>query len=740
MNAENDFMLRLKETFRGEADEHLAALSGDLDELEAGKLDAGGRAAVAERFFREAHSLKGAARAVELHGIERICQATEDIFYSLKKGQRELEPGTYAALRSAIGLMGTLARADSAVADPEIRALLELLAGSSAPPPDCAAAAAEAPKPPRPRKEGPSMSETIRVPAKRLGAIFLKAEEMLSVKHVMASHSARLRELAAVQDDWTRTWHKVRLKARALRARYPDDGELQGLVDHLDGYADHSLATWQALDDMGTRLDLERFHTGERVAALLSEVKSALMLPFSTLLESFPRMVKDLAAEENKEAAWSVRGDDTEIDRRVLEAIKDPLVHIVRNSVSHGIENPDLRERRGKAREGAVSLSVERLDHDTLEFTVSDDGAGIDVDQVKASALKLGLLEETAAPTMARRDALGLIFLSDLSTSPMITDISGRGLGLAIARERIEAIGGSLSVQSASGRGTSFRIRIPLSLSTFRGVIVICAGRKFVVPTESVDQVLRVARSSVTQNELRRCVAIGGRAVSLVDLSELLCMGPASAGPGDEGSLVVLVLEGRGSRVALAIDGVLGEQEVLTKGLGSQLVRVRNVSGATVLPGGELVPILNPGDLFKSALSAEAGGKARPSRAATDDGPRRVLVADDSVTSRMLLKTMLETAGYEVVTSVDGVEAFSLLRTDSFDLLVSDIDMPRMDGIELCSRIRAHEATADLPIVLVTSLDSREDKERGIDAGANAFIAKSSFDQSNLLDVVARLV
>ncbi len=462
------------------------------------------------------------------------------------------------------------------------------------------------------------------------------------------------------------------------------------------------------------------------------------MLPVSILLESFPRMVRDIAAEEGKELSWEVVGEDTQIDRRVLEELKDPLIHIVRNSIDHGIEGPEAREKHGKPRAGVISLTVERADKDKVEIAIRDDGGGVDLLMVKEAAVERGFLSEAEALALGEQENLELIFLPELSTSQILTDISGRGLGLAIARERIKTVGGRLTVETMPGAGTIFRIQVPVTLATFRCVLVESRGRIFAIPTASVDQVVRVYPSNVLSVDRRDSIAIDGRPVSLANLGDVLGLRMPTGGEDATRNRPAIVLLVSGSRVAFRVDEVLGEQEVLEKSLGTQLRRVRNVSGATVLPTGEVVPILNPSDLLRSAALGPAPLELRPAK--RDERPREILVADDSVTSRMLVKNILETAGYKVTTAADGEEAFDALSSKSFDLLVSDIDMPRMDGFALCARLRALASTAELPILLLSSRDSREAREKGIDAGADAYISKSGLEQSSLLEVVGRLV
>jgi two-component system chemotaxis sensor kinase CheA len=707
MSKESEFLSRLKKTFKGEAAEHRAAMLAGLLELEKGASGEKRNSEIIEQIFREAHSLKGAARAVDIRGIEQLCQSVEAIFSALKQEHRLVGKTMFKVLYQALDLIAALTDGAAPTPAEELDDVLTLLAAQGKATPDVTAE--DSPGIGPSRRAPISMSETVRVSAARMGSIFLQAEEMLSVKQAMARHAGDLGELQSLQQSWTKEWANA--------------GPFK-----------------QKLDAMCADAAQDSLHTSERVDRLLTEIRTAFMLPISSLLELFPRMVRDLAAAEGKEVTWEVRGEDTQIDRRVLEEIKDPLIHIVRNSISHGIEAPAEREKRGKPRAGSVVIRVERADNDKVELTVSDDGAGIDLAKVKTVAVARGFLGAADAAALDAHDALGLIFLSELSTSPLITDISGRGLGLAIAREKIEGVGGQLSVETALGKGTTFLVQIPLSLATFRGVMVRSRGQTFVIPTVSVDQVLRVNPSMIVFHENQESIEINGRAVSLVNLADVLGLSAAAEAESGGERLPAIVLLVSGTRVAFRIDEVMGELEVLVKNLGRQLARVRNISGATVLATGDVVPVINPSDLMKSVSLAAASAPGRDESKSREETPPKILLAEDSVTSRMLLKSILESAGYHVQTAVDGVEAFAALRVGEFDLLVSDIDMPRMNGFTLCEKVRGNARTADLPIVLVTSLDSREDREKGIEAGANAYLAKSSFDQSNLLQVVKRLV
>jgi two-component system chemotaxis sensor kinase CheA len=342
---------------------------------------------------------------------------------------------------------------------------------------------------------------------------------------------------------------------------------------------------------------------------------------------------------------------------------------------------------------------------------------------------------------MDAQDALSLIFRSEVSTSAAVTSISGRGLGLAIVRDKVEALGGSISVRTEPGAGASFRILLPVTLSTFRGILVDAHGQLCIAPTANVERVARLRKDQVKTAGNRDTVDLDDRAAPLIRLGDVLGVPRPPKNNGNSAYFSALILRSGDSVAAFSVDEVLQEQEVLVKPLNKQLSRVRNIAGATVLGSGLLAPILNVADLMKSAFRTGFNDAAELVREAqSDDRTKAILVVEDSITSRMLLKNILETAGYEVTTAVDGAEGWTAVRSRAFDLVVSDIEMPRMNGLELTAKIRGSGDLGDMPVVLVTSRGSREDREGGIDAGANAYIVKGSFDQDNLLETVRRLI
>jgi two-component system chemotaxis sensor kinase CheA len=469
--------------------------------------------------------------------------------------------------------------------------------------------------------------------------------------------------------------------------------------------------------------------------ALLHQVREMHLLPVATLLERFPRMARELAREQGKRLETTIEGGDVEIDRGILQALAEPLLHIARNCVDHGIEPPAERERTGKPIQGHIRFTVAHRQGGRIEIAVSDDGAGIGHEAVVHAARRLGLsVPENPA------EALALVFHSWLSTSTILTDISGRGLGLAIARDKVERIGGRIVLESYPDRGSVFRILLPHALATYSGILVRVSGRLFVIPVTAVERVARVPRTRLRTVENQPSITLEGLAMAVVGLGELLGLPAARTTDSADPHLRVLVRGEGGQRIALAVDEVVGEQEVLVKALGPQLARVRNVAGACNLATGELVPVLDARDLLEASRGFESMQAAKRAVAVPKTRQRAILVVEDSIAARSLLTAILEAAGYQVAAAVDGIDALATLRAGEFDLVVSDVEMPCMDGLELTARIREDARLAALPVVLVTALGRREQRERGLEAGAHAYHVKSDFEQSDLLEVVARLL
>lgn len=737
--SDEEFLEELRATFKVEAAEHLQAIATGVLNLEKSPAPDAQRKLL-ESVFRAAHSLKGAARAVDFTEIESLCQTLEDRFAAWKRQEGGPNRGALDALHLTLNaITAAMSRSPAARSGP----------AGLATPVAAAVPAASVPPPPPAERTTVSAEGTVRIPVAKLDARLVAAEELLTAKLTTGQRAADLRDLARRFEAWRNEWTAVEPDARSLRqildrrgAGTPDpqdDSRLARLLEFVDWNHDHLKSLEGSVTALTRTAQQDRHLVGKLVDDLLEDSKQLLLLPFATIAAAFPKLVRDLGRDQGKEADLVIRGDEIAVDKRILEEMKDPFIHLLRNSVDHGIESAEARQRLGKPARATITLAVSQLNDSKVEFVVADDGAGIDVAQVKSSAVKRNLVSAEEAQRLDDAAARELIFQAEVSTSPLITRVSGRGLGLAIVREKAEKLGGSVSLESQPGRGTSFRIILPSMLATFRGLLIEAEGRLLVIPTSQVERVARVRPGQLGTVEGRETISLDGRTVARVRLADVLQLPPAPR-PGETASSLIAVILGTGDqRIAFTVDAVLDEQEVLVKRLGKPLSRVRNIAGATVLGSGQVAPILNVSDLLKSARLT--GGAAAPVPAPgkpADAGA--VLIAEDSITSRTLLKGILEAAGYRVKTAVDGAEAFTLLRSEKFDVVISDVEMPRLNGFDLTARIRADRKLAELPVVLVTALESREDRERGIDVGANAYIVKSSFDQSNLLDAVRRLI
>jgi len=717
--ADEEFLRQLRATFKVEAAEHLQAIAAGLMDLEKAT-DSALQKPLIEIVFRAAHSLKGAARAVDFNEIESVCQTLENLFAAWKR--QESSP-TASSLDTAHRALDRMTLAISGAPAATVPATP---APASAAPAPVAAAATSA----------HHAEDTVRVSTKTLDERLLESEELLAAKLAASQRATDLGGFADVFEQWRKEWSRVQPQARALRS-----AEGGAVAEFLEWNHDWLRALEGRLANLRRNAEQDRLTVDKLVDDLLANSKKLLMLPLSTFGSLLPKLVRDLTRELGKEAELTIRGDDVPMDKRILEEMKDPLVHLLRNCIDHGIEAPDVRRSRRKAARATITLSVTQVNGNQVEIAVGDDGAGIDVGEVKAQAVKRGLLSTEAADKLDDAGALMLVFETDLSTSPMITQLSGRGLGLAIVREKTEKLGGRVAIESRIHVGTTIRMTLPLTLATFRGVLVESARRTFIVPTAQVERVTRFKPEDVQTVEGRDTLSINGRALALTRLAQVLQLPPVAQAQGPAAT-AALILGAGNDRIAFAVDAVLDEREVLVKRFARPLSRVRNIAGATVLGSGEVAPILNVADLLKSArktgpaLRVVAGPVAAPAAAAA----KRILIAEDSITSRMLLKGILESAGYEVKTAVDGLEAFTLLRSERFDALVSDVEMPRLNGFDLTARVRADTQLAELPVMLVTALASREDRERGIEVGANAYLVKSNLDQSNLLEALRRLV
>jgi two-component system chemotaxis sensor kinase CheA len=772
MDRREEFKHQLMITFQAELEEHLGTLNKGLLALEESQSQ-GERELLLSELFRAAHNLKGAARAVDLRDIATIAHRLEDVLSGIQRGEVSPTPELFDLLLSALDALqeAMVAHLQGETLPAQQRDQLlsgleaalpgememvregEIPASPPEPEPGRAAPSPFLPSPPQHVSPSPH-EETIRVATAKLDALMDGMGELLVARMRTEQRLAELQDMQQRLARWEKSWRQARthfnyMQRRnnsesdmALRQARPEQSrraqDVAPLLDFLMHNEEHLKAFSVGMDSLARSFASDYGRLALLTDDLEDSVRRVRMLPIGTLFGLFPRMVRDLGRERGKEVGLQVEGADTEVDRQVLETMKDPLTHLLRNAVDHGIEPPDQREAAGKPRRGTVCLRAAQKGN-TIVLEVADDGAGIDLEAVQRAAVERGLLTTQEVAGLGDQETVQLIFLSRLSTLPQVTDLSGRGVGLDVVRENLEQLHGLIEVDTARGQGTTFTLTLPLTMATGQVLLVEVAGQMVALPTTAVERILQVDATGVGRIEGRPAIRADGRPLPLVSLAQVLELpGPeAPLAPGQKMSVVVLgVVE---KRVAFQVDGLQGTQEVVIKSLGRQLRRVRNVAGATILGTGQVVMILNVADLIKSALVSSAIAAPLPMEL-REIPRRRVLVVDDSITTRTLEKNILENAGFQVLVAADGKEAWTLVQGEPLDAVVADVDMPGMDGFVLTEKVKRHERFKELPVVLVTALESPQDRIRGLEAGADAYIAKSTFDQRELLETIERLI
>jgi chemotaxis protein histidine kinase CheA len=714
---------KLLARFLQEAREHCAGMEKGLVSLE-GKP---GDRQTLDEVCRAAHTIKGASRMMKLPFVASVAHRMEDVLDALKSGRvSHSQAISSLLLRGVDAISGMLDRVLDGAEAPgsagELCAELEQAAGGG----DRVTDTEERPgkgeqgttgagpssregvagaSPPRTASD-----ETIRVSAEKIDALIRMMGEISAAETRSGETLALLREA-------------IRLSAGlAASPASPPDGILEDLHGALVD-AHSSLK-----DDLLSRQILTR--------QLLEASLALRTLPLATVFDGFPRTVRDLALSLGKEVEFLVEGGEIELDKMIIEKIGDPLLHMIRNSLDHGIETREERLRAGKSERGTISLSA-WFERGSVMVLLRDDGRGISLEKIRARALRKKLADQEALEAMSEAQVREFIFLPGFSTSEIVTDLSGRGVGLDVVRKSIiEDLRGSIRIDSREGAGTAFFLKLPLNLALFRLLFVSAAGREFAFLADSVEEVLTISRDELITVVNKKAVRLRNEVIPVEELAPLLSL-PRS-GDGEGGRILIAVVSAGNEKLGLVIDAVVHEESAVVKPLPSHLKNIRIVAGVTVRGRGEIVAVLAVPLLC--AAAREKKGE-RPSAAAGE--PRRdlsVLVVDDSISTREIEKSIIEAHGYQVVVAGDGLEALEKTRERLFDAVVTDIEMPRLDGFTLTERLRMDERYRHTPIIIVTSRERDDDRKRGILVGANAYIVKGSFDQTSLIETIDSLV
>lgn len=793
-----EFLKKLRSTFKIEAHEHLRTISLSLLQLENESIEEE-KKRIIETTYREFHSLKGAARAVSVKEIETICHTVESIFSDIKKGNLELTlemldvfnesadaieeilflpEDTFKDISRLMDELEKIKSGESAnkgaiksentgvIPNTEIVPDVDITSNIDVSPnldlyPNIdkdfmdikldfdielkdiqpksnkivnretivennevllKEAKLETKEVIKDKEDVKVQSntikqcedkttDTIRVEKKKLDSLLLQGEEMIYAKLSVIERAKEIRLIHGLLESWKKE---------------KDYTYIEMLENSIETLLKSSESDAKTIETMTNNF--------------IEDIKDLMLLPFSSIIEMFPKMVRDLSKQIGKKVEFISNGTEIEIDRRILEEIKDPLIHIIRNCIDHGIESSEERELLGKISKGTITLNITQLSSDRVKIEISDDGSGIDIEKVKEKIIKNKILTSGEVNNLDYEGSKMLIFKSGISTSDIITDISGRGLGLAIVHEKVQKLEGTISVETDKQKGTTFTIVLPITISTNRGIIVKVAKQKFIIPTGKVEKATRIKRDDIRVIENRITVLLDDYIVPIVELKSILEIEDKRIEDSSSNFIPIIVVNDIEKKIAFSVDEIIVEQEVLVKRFNKQLKRVKNISGATILGSGDVVPILNVQDLIKSAIKYGSRSTNIANKNSKDKIEKKsVLAVEDSITSRTILKNILESNGYLVKTAVDGLKGWELVQSEKFDIVITDVEMPMMDGFELTSKIRENNETSELPVILLTSLESREDKERGIDVGASAYIVKSDFQQSNLLEIIKRL-
>lgn len=735
--------VRLLAIFVEELDEQVQQLNEDLLALERTPGDGDRLRGV----FRVVHTLKGASRAAGLRLVEEVCHALEHGLSRVRDGGEALGGAQIALLFEAADALGEVRdelRLGHPAPDAALSVVLLHARGRTA--------ATPAPAPVI-RDAMPVTVPTVGDVPAAVAAAPVTDAPMTAVPPKQDAFVAALPGVVPGPDT-SRAGSQVRVSLHQVDAITGAAGEIAGLASMLNDRADELAALRArrraerrryAADEGGAELDREltrllrcAWEDARALAAVSSRLgESARNLrqrPFSELAETLPRVARDVALDLGKQVRVVVSGAEIEADRVVLEALREPLLHMVRNAVDHGIEAPAVRIAAGKPAEGEVRIDGS-LRGDRLRVAVADDGAGLDLGAIGKGIARTGRSLPADAHTVARA-----IFEEGFTTRSSATTVSGRGVGLGIVRAAAERMGGTVDVRSTPGRGTTIIVDVPISIATMRVVLVQVGDTLLGVPSAFVARVMRADPRSLARVDGKTMLVANGAAMPVTTLAALL--GPPFVEAPPPAMLQVVVLESGGRRVAVVVDDLHDERELVLRPLEHAGRAATNASvGTSLLSTGDIALVLSvPALLAHEANDGAHTSRALEARDSVERAPARILVVDDSITSRTLEQSVLAAAGYTVVTAVDGAEGWRTVEGGGIELVVSDVEMPNLDGIGLCQRIRANASTKSLPIILVTSLDEPAQRARGLEAGADAYLTKTSFDQDTLLDTVRMLL
>ncbi len=730
-----DIRQKLLATFQLEHRDHVDQIRALLAAVEKSGEPAGGEL---EEVFRRAHSLKGAARAVDLRPVEGLAHHLETLFSRMRRGElpfnKEVSGAVELALNASEDCVAAIGGNGPAPSFQTALSTLERVLGIGpepdteviAAPVDATAAVVFQPL------------ETLRITTQNFdgllrsaGGLLMERQRQNEVTTLLGGILRQASELAKETENVRRAVASPGSTGRGSHSK------LNVMMDGLQRQTRALVRSARTTRSLQQRSCWTMSRLGKQ---LQKDVWQARMVPAESLLEGYRKMMRDLARDASREIVFRATSTGVHADRRVLEALKDPLMHLLRNSVSHGIEAPQERVAKSKPSAGTVTLVI-GSEGQRLSVTVSDDGRGVDLARVAEVAVEQRILSGAEAGKRSKYELAQILFRPGFSTSRSVTELSGRGMGLSVVYETVRRLRGDVDLTPREDGGVSLRMSVPLSIATHRLLLVACADRHFAVPLHDIERLLRVRPGDVGTVEGKPVVVFDAQPVSLYRLCDLLGLEESPAE-----TLRVMILRVRGRRIALAVDEFLWECETVIQDLGPAASRDGKVSGGILLDDGRIALVLDPAQLLEGASRAalpdfvKAPDLVKPAPEASKPELFSILVVDDSMTTRTLEKSILEANGYHVRVAVDGVEALTQLRGEIPDLVITDVQMPRLDGFGLLEAMKADPKLARIPVIVVTSLERREDQARGLELGADAYIVKRKFDQGELLAAIRQIL
>jgi two-component system chemotaxis sensor kinase CheA len=737
----------LRSIFKIEFEENIQTLNNELLKLESDVFNTD----ALTKLMRTAHSMKGGARMIGLPDVVTLAHFFEDMLGAVKKEGVELKRHDFDRMYKAIDIIKSLVNEAVTGEAPNFVAasvIDQIINGSGEPKtndePDSVIRQSEIAADSQPVTQElqgdiiPAFSiDTIRVASSKLDTLMDLSGELTVSKIQLALRLGKINDLSLLLEDSTRELNSIETALLPQRSENPGlFSEVGLIINRLKNRFDSASVEIGNLSD-GISEDNSRLNF---VAYEFEEViKNLRMLKLSNIFNLYPRMVRDISNELGKEVNFIIEGGDITADKKILEEMRDPLMHMIRNSIDHGIELPDEREQQGKPRAGTIKLSANHFaGHITI--TLEDDGKGLNEKSIIETALRKKLIDEEASKNLTHKQIHKLIFTPGFSTSKIITDVSGRGVGMEVVQANIDKLKGKINIESETKKSTRFIIELPLTLATLRVMTASVGNHIFAIPVDFIVSVIIVDVAEIFSMEARDTIVFRDEPITIVNLKTVLELEDISDSTmKNVTTFQCIILSSMGEKAGFIVDSLIDEQEVLVKPLGFMLKRVKNVSGSTILVSGDVCMILNPNDLLKTVKSLSASEILETS---TPESLRkkRILLVEDSITTRTQEKRILESAGYDVVVAVDGLDGYQKLLINEIDAVVSDVEMPNLDGLSLTEKIRAEKKYLSLPVVLVTSLSSEEQKKRGLESGANAYLTKSGFDQKILIETLDRLL